>query len=53
MNSEALDRQRARDGLKDILLGSGQMHEALRDERWSAETTLFGGEKVEARNILG
>ena len=31
MSKQALDSQRVRDDMKDVLLGPGQLYEALRD----------------------
>ena len=31
MSKQAIDSERVREGLKDVLLGPGQLYEALRD----------------------
>jgi type I restriction enzyme R subunit len=40
MSKQALDSQRVREGLKDILLGPGQLYEALRARRGGGSTGL-------------
>jgi type I restriction enzyme R subunit len=40
MSKQALDSQRVREGLKDILLGPGQLYEALRARRSGGATVL-------------
>jgi type I restriction enzyme R subunit len=40
MSKQALDSQRVREGLKDILLGPGQLYEALRARRGGGATVL-------------
>jgi type I restriction enzyme, R subunit len=36
MSKQAIDSERVREGLKDVLLGPGQLYEALRDKAGGA-----------------
>jgi type I restriction enzyme R subunit len=42
MSKQALESQKVRDGLKDVLLGPGQLYEALRERGNEAETDVGG-----------
>ena len=46
MSKQALGSSRVREGLKDILLGPGQLYEALREVALGLAATGFGGGRV-------
>jgi type I restriction enzyme, R subunit len=43
MSKQAIDSERVREGLKDVLLGPGQLYEALRERNATQESDQAGG----------